>query len=740
MTSRICSKAPLLIACLILLLLSLPALARPPISGVTTRVSLTSAGVQQDADSFLSVISADGKFVAFVSNSPVLVPGDTNGVNDIFVRNIDAGTTERVSVSSAGVEANGASFNPAISSDGRYVAFASDASNLVDSDSNGATDIFVHDMVTGSTVLVSVSSSSEQGNAASVEPAISADGNVIAFASDASNLVDSDTNATTDVFVRNLSSGTTERISVSTANDEGDYDSHKPSISSDGNLVAFYSYADNLVSDDTNIAGDIFVRDIDNSSTIIASAASDGTIGNSSSINPSISPDGNFVAFESSATNLIPSDTNGVSDVFVRDLNAGTTDIVSISSTGEQGNRAAMNPSVSSDGKFIAFWSLSSNLVPDDTNDAFDIFVRDVTNGTTERDSVSTAGDQSNNGSPFPSISANGRYVTFTSYAENLVADDNNGKADVFLRDRVGAPINQSLTPNSGNITVDQQIILTSKFVDIHGADNIKSCYLLLNTSFSTDAGYLFYDAVKNKLYLRQSDSSTLIGGFAPGKSQIIDNGFIVLNCAATTVQRIGDTLTIKWSIKLKPSFAGSACNAWMRVTNKDNLVDAWKLMGTFSAIANPAPKNVSLTPNSGTITIDSPTSISSVFSDPAGFNNIKSCYMAVNTGITTSGAGYFFYDAVKNKLYLRSTGSAAMIGGFAPGSAHVIDNGSIILYCADTTINKSGNELTVNWSIALKSYFTGSPCTIMMQITNKTGQSDPWELMGIFNTGSSPS
>ncbi|MHB1459429.1 MAG: hypothetical protein ACYC0V_21160, partial [Armatimonadota bacterium] len=296
-------------------------------------------------------------------------------------------------------------------------------------------------------------------------------------------------------------------------------------------------------------------------------------------------------------------------------------------------------------------------------------------------------------------------------------------------------PSNMSLTPNSGCIAAGLRKILTSTFNDPAGYANIKTCYLLLNSSFTaSDSGYFFYDAVKNKLYLRNPDNSVLIGGYAPGKAQIIDNGFIILDCARTTIQKSGNILTINWCISMKPSFAGTTSQAWMRVTNKTGQVDPWKQMGEFSVLPDPTPVNVSLTPNAGTLTIDERTTLTSEYSDAAGYLNIKSCYLMMNSGVTTTGAGYAFYDAVKNKLYLRQTGSSTMIGGFAPGSPNVINNGCITLYCADTSVQKSGNDITINWSIALKPYFTGSTCVASMQVTNKTGQVDPWEQMGSYS------
>src|SRR5439155_1129649 len=216
------------------------------VTGTTERVSVSSAGAEANGTSFAPAISADGRFVAFPSEATNLVPGDTNGATDVLVRDRRTGTTERVSVSSAGAEANGTSFTPAISADGRLVAFASEADDLVIGDTNQAFDVFVHDGMTGTTERVSVDSTGAQANAASIEhfcPALSADGRFVAFESDATNLVPVDTNAATDVFVRDRLTATTDRVSVDStgaqANDRSDF----PAISADGSVVAFVSTA-----------------------------------------------------------------------------------------------------------------------------------------------------------------------------------------------------------------------------------------------------------------------------------------------------------------------------------------------------------------------------------------------------------------------------------------------------------------------------------------------------------------
>ena len=730
MTYRTISKVHVLLSCIILLLFAHSAFA-----GTTERVSVSSAGAEGNSISTNPSISADGRYVAFESEDNNLVSGDTNSKSDIFVRDRETGLTERVSVASTGTQGNNVSRTPSISSNGRYVAFTSLADNLVSGDTNNVADIFVRDRETGTTELVSVSSAGVQGNGESRFPSISADGGSVAFFSDADNLVSEGNDGYCDIYVRDRKTGTTERVSVSSAGKQGNGDPlGSPSISADGRYVAFADLSSNLVSGDTNSSPNIFVRDRETGTTEQVNVSSTGVQGNDESEMPSISADGRYVAFTSYSSNLVSGDTNNNYDIFIRDQKTGTTELISVSSSGVQANSHSWEPSISADGRYVAFSSSSTNLVSGDTNSKSDVFVRDRETGTTELVSFSSDGVQGNGNSSYPSISADGGYVAFQSVADNLVSEDTNGKQDIFVRKLFDQPLrNLSLTPNSGSIQADVKTVLSSVYTDTHGVDNIRTCYLLVNNSFSMTAGYLFYDAIRNKLYLRPPGSSTMIGGFAPGRAQVIDNGYIKLNCLKTTVQRIGNQLTINWSVTFKLDFVGTTCNAWMQVANKTGDDDKWKQMGSFSMVVNPTPKNESLTPNNNTITVDQQTSLSSVYSDPAGYANIRTCYLMLNTGATTSGAGYLYYDSVKNLLYLRKTNEAVLMGGFTPGSANVIDNGAVTLYCADTNVQKIGNNVTVNWSIALKPYFTGNPCTASMQVTNRTGYADLWEQMGVF-------
>ena len=410
--------------------------------GSTERVSVDSAGNQANGStfSFDPAISADGRFVAFESDANNMVPDDTNNESDVFVHDRKAGATERVSVDSAGNQANDGSLLPAISAHGRFVAFVSLANNLVPGDTSDQVDVFVHDRKTGVTERVSVDSAGNQANDGSVAPAISAHGRFVAFVSLADNLVPGDTSDQVDVFVHDRKTGVTERVSVDSAGNQANGGSGDPAISADGRFVAFDSFADNLVPGDTNNESDVFVHDRKTEVTERVSVDSAGNQGNGhpSSNEPAISADGRFVAFVSLADNLVPGDTNNQFDIFVHDRKTGVTERVSVDSAGNQANDGSFLPAISAHGRFVAFVSLADNLVPGDTNFTPDVFVHDRKTGATERVSVDSAGNEGNgnDGSFEPAISAHGRFVAFSSFADNLVPGDTNDESDVFVHDR----------------------------------------------------------------------------------------------------------------------------------------------------------------------------------------------------------------------------------------------------------------------------------------------------------------
>ena len=407
------------------LVLSVPVMAHA--QPTTTRVSVGPGGTQGNGDTatipvvsgHASVISADGRWVAFGSSSDNLVAGDTNGAWDVFVHDQQTAATTRASVGSGGAQGNYGSGSPAISADGRWVAFGSGASNLVSGDTNSFPDIFVRDRDLDTTTRVSVGPGGVQANRSSELPVISADGRWVAFQSDASNLVAGDTNDRMDVFVHDRQTGTTTRASVGSGDVQGNGESRFAVISGDGRWVAFFSNASNWVAGDWDDY-DVFVHDQQTGTTTLVSVAH-GSAGF-----PVINSDGRWVAFGG----------------FVYDQQTGTTTPL------PSGGAAS---AISADGRWVVFVSGATNLVPGDTNGADDVFVYDQQTRTTTRVSVDSAGIQGNDSSYGGSISADGRSVAFDSRASNLVAGDTNGRWDVFAHDRVDPRCTVALAPASAS-------------------------------------------------------------------------------------------------------------------------------------------------------------------------------------------------------------------------------------------------------------------------------------------------
>jgi len=592
-------------------------------NGTTTLVSVNLSGTGGgNGDSTPSTLSTNGRYAVFESSASDLVPGDTNNVADVFVRDLVAGTTLLVSVSTNGGSANGASRSSVMTPDGRYVAFVSEASNLVPNDTNGIPDVFVRDLQTGTTTLVSVGatfSSGSLGEGGSESPEITPNGRYVAFYSLATNLVPGVTTGG-DIYVRDLVGGTTTWVSsyartalqsiMGTTNaicygqvlsDDGQFVAYQtsplpgsgsvwsagvvlryslqtgltdvvntnanvrtgapedvrsldmtpdgqfiafianvndtsgtntcvevwdaqtgattlasgdlsnnvpanatcdwPGLDPSGRFVVFLSSATNLVTNslagayhvyvrdtlagtttlvdaDTNGVGsmispvtipqmtsngqyvafecpdaslvpndrnhdyDVFVRELVAGTNELISAR-DPTLPTLTPNGPSllstlsVSTNGRYIAFASEADNLVPGDTNGYRDVFVRDLLLGTNTLVSVATNGAVGNSLSTDPAISGDGRYVAFTSSADNLVPGDTNNAQDVFVRDLQAGTTVLVSVNTAGTGSGNGASYsPALSSNGRYVLFRSLAANLASGSfTAGYENLFLRD-----------------------------------------------------------------------------------------------------------------------------------------------------------------------------------------------------------------------------------------------------------------------------------------------------------------
>ena len=412
------------------------------------RVSIGAGGVEANAHSYDAAISANGQVIAFRSTASNLVVVDDNNWPDIFVRDLDGATTEMVSGHIT--QDRRYSQHPSISADGQIVVMQTDIASRY-----GMSQIVVHDRDTGASAVLVPSPSRP-----SLAPSVSGNGQFVAYHSVGTQQdiqppearpINDDHNSTLDAFVFDrLASPVVpvERVSRDATGAEGVGDSLSVSLSDDGRYVAFYSYANNLVAGDANAHEDVFVKDRQTGGIVMASVASDGTLGNGDSYKPVLSGNGRFVVFRSQASNLVPNDTNKRWDIFVRDLTLNTTSRVSVSSSGAEANHDSLEADISDDGRFVVFRSNASNLVAGDTNQRFDIFVHDRDTGQTARVSTPTTGE-SDGHSYKPAISGDGAWIVFESDATNLVAGDSNTARDIF---RVANPLASSnIASNEGH-------------------------------------------------------------------------------------------------------------------------------------------------------------------------------------------------------------------------------------------------------------------------------------------------
>lgn len=398
-----------------------------------SRVSLGPNGAEISVGGWEQAISPSGRLVAFFTMADLL-PQDGNGTADIYILDTTTGLLELLSATTNGTSGIQPTFlQPDFSYDDRMVSFMTRADVVP-----GLADTyhaFVRDRWLGQTTLVSVSSSGIEGSCSGY-CRISGDGRIAVFPTLETQLFPLDNNNAADIFTHDLVTGTTELISVSTSGTtgngaSGDFDG--ADISYDGRFVVFGSLASNLVPGYTPAFGDVYMRDRVLGTTSVISVGMAGQPSNWGSGYPRCSEDGQIVAFEGWGSNLVPGDTNGVGDIFVRDLINGTTTRVSVSSSGVEANDRSTGTALSGDGRFVAFSSLATNLVPGDTNGKWDAFVYDRFTSQLQRVSVAGNGVQASGDSHHPSLSRNAFDVVFQSDAPNLVPNDNNNTMDAFL-------------------------------------------------------------------------------------------------------------------------------------------------------------------------------------------------------------------------------------------------------------------------------------------------------------------
>lgn len=443
----------------------------------TARSSQTSGGVQADTSSQSPSVSDDGRFVAFATTAANLVSGDTNGWSDVFVKDHATGAVTRVSVASDGTQANGLSYEPVISGDGRWVVFTSLASNLVPTDANPLPDVFLHDRQTGTTTLVSRGEFGIQltGGGAD-QPDVSADGGAVVFRWNPSSGVD-------QVYRYDAGTGAGEAVSVGLGSGGsrllGPADSRAPSITADGDIVAFQSLSifGFLVDPSTSSTWSVAVSQFQDGQGLFEDgwAALTFVSGNGSSTRPDIvgtvDAGGGWtgaIAFESLASNLVPSDTNGQKDVFVHHQGSGTSSrsLISLDAAGGPADGPSRVATISEDERWVSFASDATDLVAGDSNGVGDVFVRDRSESATFRTSVAHLGTQASDASRAPELSGDGRHVAFVTDATDIIFGDSNGVADVILR-HVVTPTIDGVAPNTLPAGDTTTVVVTGTYLDL---------------------------------------------------------------------------------------------------------------------------------------------------------------------------------------------------------------------------------------------------------------------------------
>ncbi|HET9769351.1 MAG TPA: hypothetical protein VFS16_00580, partial [Acidimicrobiia bacterium] len=446
------------------------------------------------------------------------LPGGTTSTTILPNPDVNWGPAGTTSVIAKGTVGGGSAFRPWMSADGRYLVFDSDAKKVMGGAGDpapGIRDVYLYDRTTGGLERISVGPGGRRANVpgngsgcanpcGSQRPTISADGRYVAFWSSADNLVDGDTNGEPDAFLRDRQTGTTTLISKGFQGAQANGESRRPVVSRDGTFVAFESAASNLIAPascglltpctggDKNNADDVYLYEVGTGAITLMSADAKGSAGNGASNRPSLSGNGRKVVFQSEASNLVANDANGAtSDVIMRDVAAGQTTIVSTNSAGAQSDKSSTSPSISADGRWVSFDSRATTFNPADSGGDVDVYVKDLETGAIEQVSVRSGGGQAS--APAggivggdSTVSADGRFVAFWSDAPNLVDGDTNG--DLCDADK---------RPCSDVFVRDRATNTTTRMTSTNGVEGNEESY---SPALSMDGKFVAFDSKATSL------------------------------------------------------------------------------------------------------------------------------------------------------------------------------------------------------------------------------------------------
>ena len=665
----------------------------PTNAGVLIRLSVGSSAVEADNSSINPLFSADGSKVVFSSSATNLDGGDTNGKQDIFVTDLTGSTVSLVSRDVNGVVGNGDSRSASFSADGSKVIFSSQSTNLISADSNALQDIFVKDLTTGVVTLVSTSSAGAQANGVSDLGTLSADGSKVLFVSSASNLVAGDTNGKQDVFVKDLNTGVTTRISTDGSNGQDNGASFTPQFSADGTQVVFASEATNLTVGDTNGAADIFVKNLTTGAITLISTDSSNAQGNSSSQTPVFSPDGTKVAFVS-YSRLSSSDNNGTSDIYIKDLSTGAVTLVTTDALGVQANGFSGSPAFSADGTKLTFISYASNLVAGADNSVGHVFVKDLLTGAVTLVSADEHDIQGNNTSLSASINPDGSQVVFSTTANNLLVDDN-GVADIYIKSLTGG----------GNDTVESS---SSYTLNAHVED------LTLTGSGNTNGtGNDLWNVIKgnagNNILDGGSGKDTMQGGAGNDTYYVDDVGDVV--------QETNDGSVTLFSTDSSGVTGNASSDQPVVPTNGNNIVFISLATNLAANATNGSQHIYSKDYTTGVVTLVS-SSASGVQGDAYSFapsvsaDGTKVAFSSTSDNLVTGDSNAFNDIFVKNLstggVTLASSTAAGVQGNDQSGSASISADGTKVAFVSYATNLVSGDS-NGERDIFVKDLTTGS-------------------------------
>ncbi|MCB0221706.1 MAG: hypothetical protein KDH09_18560 [Chrysiogenetes bacterium] len=394
--------------------------------GIDSRPSLVSKGAEGqggDGDSLGSIANADGRYSAFASDSDNFVQGDENSSSDIFFFDKEKGKAEAISVNDTGELGNGASTNGVMSSCARYLAYESDATNLVPGDTNGVTDIYFRDRHTNHTKRISITEKGVEPNAPSLQPSISGCGAFVAFTSAATTLSSADTHGVTQIYIKDQAFGGLRLVSLFNGK-PGEYASADPALSPNADEIAFQTSIKNLEADTRESTMQLVLTDLKTGEIVLVSRTPQNKPANGNSGEPAISRGGRYVVFSSDATDMTDTqNTHGGAEVFLYDRETSTVTQVSTTTIGRAPDGPSMHPSISDNGRYVAFESAATNLVPGDTNRSNDMFVLDRESSLIERTTVDADGNELEGDCIAGRISNDGRFVTFQSASEAVLPE-----------------------------------------------------------------------------------------------------------------------------------------------------------------------------------------------------------------------------------------------------------------------------------------------------------------------------